>query len=57
MKKLPLYLVISIPAASVIMGIITLIVALSGPDQTLDATAPLNKTSWTTDIEKADDVD
>ena len=47
MKKLPLYLLITIPAASVLMGIITLIVAFSGPDQEIRPTeAPLSKTSW-----------
>jgi hypothetical protein len=47
MKRLPIYLLIGIPLASVVMGIITLIVAFSGPDQELpDAQAPLRKTSW-----------
>ena len=47
MKRLPLLLVLVLPALSVVMGLITLWVAFSGPDQELiiDRT-PLDKTSW-----------
>lgn len=46
--RLPLALLIAIPAASVLMGIITLALALGGPDQEIpaEAHAPLSKTSW-----------
>jgi hypothetical protein len=47
MKRLPIYLLIGIPVASVLMGIITLIVAFSGPPQELPVVeSPLSKTSW-----------
>ena len=45
--RLPLYLLITIPAAAVIMSSITAYFALSGPSQQipLDGT-PMSKTSW-----------
>lgn len=47
MKRLPLYLLMAIPAAAVIMGAVSLYFALQGPDQEIPTTqAPLNKTSW-----------
>ena len=42
-----LLLLIGIPATSVLMGIITLVIAFSGPSQEIQADqTPLNKTSW-----------
>jgi len=50
MKRLPLYLLISIPAASVLMGIVSLYVAFSGPSQEISVEQPpLSKTSWQTE--------
>jgi hypothetical protein len=47
MNRLPLYLIVAIPAAGVLMGIITLIIAFSQPPQEIRTTeAPLTKTSW-----------
>ena len=47
MKRLPVILLIAIPAASVIMGLITAYLAFSGPDQEIRAEqAPLDKSSW-----------
>tara|TARA_Y100001933_G_scaffold68910_1_gene69944 strand:+ start:936 stop:1097 length:162 start_codon:yes stop_codon:yes gene_type:complete len=47
MKKGMLYLVIAIPLAAVLMGVITLYVAFSSPNQAIDkADRPLSKTSW-----------
>jgi len=47
MKRLTLILVIAIPAAAVVMGAISLYLALQGPDQEMPLEkAPLNKTSW-----------
>ena len=47
MKRLPVILLIAIPAAAVVMGAITMYLAFEGPDQEirLDG-APLSKTSW-----------
>ncbi len=45
--RLPLYLLISIPAAAVIMSSITMFFALSGPSQEIPLDgAPMSKTSW-----------
>ena len=50
MKRLPLILLIAIPATSVLMGIITMILAFSGPSQEIPIREmPLNKTSWQVD--------
>jgi hypothetical protein len=61
MKRLPLYLLLTIPAAAVLMGIITLIVAFSHPPGEIRTTAdPLSKTSWQRlepDLEGPVDVD
>lgn len=47
MKRLPIILVIAIPAAAVVMGMITMYLAFQGPDQeVLIDGAPLSKTSW-----------
>jgi len=47
MKKLPLYLLIAIPAASILMGIVSLYLAFSSPDLEIrQENAPLSKTSW-----------
>ncbi|MEZ5550759.1 MAG: hypothetical protein R3E82_07725 [Pseudomonadales bacterium] len=47
MKRLTLYLVILIPAASVAMGIVNLYFAFSDPDPVVRLQAPpLGKTSW-----------
>lgn len=47
MKRLPIILLIAIPAAAVVMGAVSLYFALQGPDQEIPTTqAPLNKTSW-----------
>ncbi len=55
MKRLPVLLLIAIPAAAVIMGAISLYLAFQGPDQEIPLTgAPLNKTSWQ-NREDADD--
>ncbi|MEM8768489.1 MAG: hypothetical protein AAGE43_13655 [Pseudomonadota bacterium] len=45
--RLPLYLLITIPAAAVIMSSITMFFALSGPSQEIPLDdAPMSKTSW-----------
>ena len=50
MKRLPLLLIIALPALSVIMGLVTLYVAFSGPQQELSIDRPpLDKTSWQTE--------
>jgi hypothetical protein len=42
-----LYLVIGIPAAAVVMGIITLVIAFSNADPGVERDGPpLSKTSW-----------
>jgi hypothetical protein len=42
-----LYLIIGIPAVSVLMGIVTLYVAFSHPDQSIPMERPaMSKTSW-----------
>lgn len=47
MKRLPLILLIAIPAASVVMGAISLYLATRGPSQEIELrAAPLDKTSW-----------
>jgi hypothetical protein len=47
MKRGVLWLVIAIPAASVLMGILTLYLAFNTNDGPIDTTsAPLSKTSW-----------
>ena len=47
MKRLPVILLIAIPAAAVLMGAVSLYLALQGPDQEIPLLqAPLNKTSW-----------
>lgn len=55
MKRPVLYLVILIPAASVLMGIFMLYIAFSSPDQEISTrNLPLDKTSWQQD-EQTDD--
>jgi hypothetical protein len=55
MKRPVLYLVILIPATSVLMGILMLYVAFSSPDPEIRVqNSPLNKTSWQQD-EQPDD--
>lgn len=47
MKNRILYLVIGIPAAAVLMGIVTLYLAFSNPDPGVPMDQPaLSKTSW-----------
>jgi hypothetical protein len=47
MKHRILYLVIAIPAAAVLMGIVTLYVAFSRPDPGVPMERPaMSKTSW-----------
>lgn len=47
MKRGMLYLVIAIPLAAVLMGVVTLYVAFSGPNQAIEKVErPLSKTSW-----------
>jgi len=47
MKRGVLYLVIGIPVAAVLMGVVTLYVAFSNPDPGVQRDgAPLSKTSW-----------
>ena len=47
MKRLPVILLIAIPAAAVLMGAVSLYFALQGPDQEIPLLqAPLTKTSW-----------
>ncbi len=48
MKRGMLYLVIAIPLAAVLMGVVTLYVAFSGPDQAIQKVdeRPLSRTSW-----------
>ena len=47
MKRSPVILLIAIPAAAVLMGLITMYLAFSGPDQAMPVEkAPLSKTSW-----------
>ena len=47
MKRLPVILLIGIPAASVVMGAITLYLATRGPSQEIEVHGkPLDKTSW-----------
>lgn len=47
MKRLPVILLIAIPAAAIVMGAISLYLAMQGPSQELPVTeAPLSKTSW-----------
>ncbi len=49
MKRLPIILVIAIPAAAVVMGLITMYLAFQGPDQEIRMDGePLSKTSWRT---------
>ena len=49
-ERLPLLLLISIPAAAVLMGVIALFLAYQGPDQEIAIQAPpLSKTSWRED--------
>ena len=46
-KRLPLILLIAIPAAGVVMSSITMYFAFSGPDQEMQVKqAPMSKTSW-----------
>lgn len=46
-KRLPLILLLSIPAAAVLMGMINMYLAYQGPDQEMPMVdAPLSKTSW-----------
>ncbi len=55
MKRPAFYLVILIPAASVVMGIIGAYFAFSAPDPEIQIqNSPLSKTSWQQD-EQADD--
>ena len=47
MKRLPIILLIAIPAAAVVMGVITMYLAFQGPDQEIQMDGePLSKTSW-----------
>jgi hypothetical protein len=47
LPSLPVILLIAIPATSVVLGIIMMIVAFSGPDQEIPkGQAPLSKVSW-----------
>lgn len=47
MKRGVLYLVIGIPLAAVLMGVVTLYVAFSNPDPGVQQDGvPLSKTSW-----------
>lgn len=47
MKRLPLILLIAIPAAAVVMSSITMYFAFQGPNQEIKVKkAPLSKTSW-----------
>lgn len=47
MKRLPLILLIAIPAAAVVMSSITMYFAFQGPNQEIQVKkAPLSKTSW-----------
>ena len=56
MKRLPLYLLISIPVAAVIMSGITMYFAFQGPSQEIPMDgAPLSKTSWQTEQSPAGD--
>ncbi len=46
-KRLPVILLIAIPAAAVVMSSITAYFAFQGPDQEIRVeSAPLSKTSW-----------
>lgn len=50
MKPRILYLIVGIPAAAVVMGMITLYLAFSHPDQSIVVERPaLSKTSWQTE--------
>ncbi|MGE0620999.1 MAG: hypothetical protein AB7I04_16080 [Pseudomonadales bacterium] len=56
MKRLPLILIIAIPLAAVLMGAVSLYLALQGPDQEIPLLqAPLTKTSWQQAEEPQDD--
>lgn len=45
--RLTVILLMSIPAAAVVMGMITMYLAYQGPDQEIPVgEAPLSKTSW-----------
>ena len=47
MKRLPLILLIAIPAAAVLMSAVTMYLAFQGPNQEIQVdSAPLSKTSW-----------
>ena len=47
LPSLPLMLIIALPATSVVLGIIMMIVAFSGPDQEIPiGQTPLSKVSW-----------
>jgi len=47
MKRLPVILLIAIPATAVLMGMISMYLAFQGPDQEIKVdSAPLTKTSW-----------
>lgn len=48
-KRLPVILLISIPAAAVLMGMVSMYFAFQGPNQEIQIDgAPLSKTSWQT---------
>lgn len=47
MKRLPLILLIAIPAAAVVMGAVSVYLAYQGPSQEIQLDGePLSKTSW-----------
>ena len=49
MKNRILYLIVGIPAAAVLMGIVTLYIAFSNPDPGVPMDQPpMSKTSWRT---------
>lgn len=57
MKRLTLYLVILIPAASVVMGMVSLYFAFSDPDPVVRLQdPPLSKTSWRDTVPADDDA-
>ena len=50
LPSLPVMLLVAIPATSVVLSIIMMIIAFSGPDQEIpDMQAPLSKVSWQSD--------
>ena len=47
LPSLPVMLLVAIPATSVVLSIIMMVIAFSGPDQEIpDMQAPLSKVSW-----------